>query len=195
MDFRRAPDPRFTLRILLALAVLIGGERSAVANVFRPKACAPEDLAEFHAALEEACPCASASNRREYRACARRAARLRMKEARGSILRVCNKTALRCIGRATCGVSGAVTCSAGAHVACIYTGRCTDDPAVSCTSSAECAGSCDFAGVAGGVCADDPGTACLAASDCSARSCSVQSSASDCASGAEVGTGTCCVFD
>lgn len=183
-------SPRVAVAALAAVLLLPDPSH---ANRFRPKACAPQDLAEFFAAIDAACPCGAAMRRSDYRACARRVARERMKAANRTILRVCNKTALRCAGRSTCGMSQAVTCSRGQHVACVYTGACTDDRSVPCTGNADCIGTCDFTGVPGGVCADDPGETCLNAKDCGSRSCEVKDKAGAC--DGEVGVGTCCVFD
>ena len=126
-----------------------------------PAACdAARCLVE--SAVDESCPCETATNHGNYVKCVVRT--LGPLAAQAAVPHSCVGRIIRCAARSTCGKPGAVTCQTPQGTCDPASGTCTNDPSVSCSADSDC------------------GTACSIAS--SAESCQT--------AGGTVGTGTTC---
>ena len=95
--------------------------------------CVPEQ------ALDQACPCDSATNHGSYVRCVARTCKQLV--AAGTIPRRCKGRVVSCAARSTCGKPGAVTCEMPEST-CEPSGTCANDPTVTCTAGRDCGTRC-----------------------------------------------------
>ncbi len=93
------------------------------------------------AAIDQACPCAAATNHGRYVRCVAHARKILA--ANGTLPRRCKGRVVSCAARSTCGLAGAVTCEVPDSTC--TSGTCADDPSMSCTQASDCGTSCSVA--------------------------------------------------
>jgi hypothetical protein len=88
------------------------------------------------AAIDAACPCATATNHGRHVSCVAHVVKQLSKN--GTVPTNCRGKIMRCAAKSTCGKALMVTCTPTCNIAPTGAGTCVNDPTVPCTSNGDC---------------------------------------------------------
>ena len=149
----------YVFGLVVATVAAFGGQAARAQTDCESARCAVQ------AAIDQECPCTTASNHGRHVSCVAHVVNRLAKTQ--TVPTSCKGKITRCAARSVCGKSGFVTCQVPTDTCDLTTGTCVGDATIVCTTNLDCGSRCstkrdaqhcaDAGGTVGG------GTSCCAA--------------------------------